>query len=131
MTNIEKFDPSKLMDGVRDRIKATFVSLIPDEQWEQLCKTEIEKFFAADKRDNYSYNWSNFQNVCQGVLTEITKEKIKEFLEKYDGKVWENNNVKPNDVLLDLLKKNAAELFASMMGRHLATALQEMRNRSY
>ena len=25
-TMIEKFDPSKLMDGVKDRIKSTFVS---------------------------------------------------------------------------------------------------------
>ena len=29
---VEKFDPSKLMDGVKDIIKATFVSLIPDGQ---------------------------------------------------------------------------------------------------
>lgn len=33
MGEVEKFDPSKLMDGVRDRIKATFVALIPDDQW--------------------------------------------------------------------------------------------------
>ena len=31
--NEEKFDPSKLMQGVKDRIKATFAGLIPDEQW--------------------------------------------------------------------------------------------------
>ena len=42
---VEKFDPSKLMDGVKDRIKATFVSLIPDEQWEQMVETESKKFF--------------------------------------------------------------------------------------
>lgn len=33
---VEKFDPSTLMQGVKDRIKATFTSLIPDEQWEQM-----------------------------------------------------------------------------------------------
>ena len=40
MTNqqVEKFDPSTLMQGVKDRIKATFVSLIPDAQWEQMVK---------------------------------------------------------------------------------------------
>lgn len=41
---IEKFDPSKLMDGVKDRIKATFVSLIPDEQWEQMVYAESKSF---------------------------------------------------------------------------------------
>ena len=43
-TMIEKFDPSKLMDGVKDRIKATFVSLIPDEAWDQMLEKEIYIF---------------------------------------------------------------------------------------
>ena len=41
---IEKFDPSKLMDGVRDRIKATFVSLIPDDAWNNMVEKEIYIF---------------------------------------------------------------------------------------
>lgn len=44
MNDIEKFDPSKLMDGVKDRIKATFVSLIPDEAWDQMLAKEIYIF---------------------------------------------------------------------------------------
>lgn len=32
---VEKFDPSRLMEGVKDRIKATFVSLIPDTEWKK------------------------------------------------------------------------------------------------
>lgn len=42
--DIEKFDPSKLMEGVKDRIKATFVSLIPDEAWDQMLEKEIYIF---------------------------------------------------------------------------------------
>lgn len=41
---IEKFDPSKLMDGVKDRIKATFVSLIPDDAWNKMVEDEIYSF---------------------------------------------------------------------------------------
>jgi len=41
---IEKFDPSKLMEGVKDRIKATFVSLIPDDAWEQMLEKELYVF---------------------------------------------------------------------------------------
>lgn len=41
---VEKFDPSKLMEGVKDRIKATFVSLIPDDAWEQMLEKEIYIF---------------------------------------------------------------------------------------
>ena len=43
-TMIEKFDPSKLMDGVKDRIKSTFVSLIPDDAWEKMVEKEIYVF---------------------------------------------------------------------------------------
>lgn len=41
---IEKFDPSKLMDGVKDRIKATFVSLIPDDAWNSMVEKELYVF---------------------------------------------------------------------------------------
>ena len=49
---VEKFDPSKLMDGVKDRIKATFVALIPDTQWETKKTTlreRIKGFFVFTK----------------------------------------------------------------------------------
>lgn len=41
---VEKFDPAKLMDGVKDRIKSTFVSLIPDDAWEKMVEKEIYVF---------------------------------------------------------------------------------------
>lgn len=41
---MEKFDPSKLMEGVKDRIKSTFVSLIPDNLWETMVEREIYIF---------------------------------------------------------------------------------------
>lgn len=41
---VEKFDPAKLMDGVKDRIKSTFVSLIPDDMWAQMIEKEIYIF---------------------------------------------------------------------------------------
>lgn len=41
---VEKFDPAKMMEGVKDRIKATFVSLIPDDMWEQMVEREIYVF---------------------------------------------------------------------------------------
>jgi hypothetical protein len=50
MTNeIEKFDPSTLMQGVKDRIKSTFVSLIPEDKWEELVQKEIDSFFNQEQ----------------------------------------------------------------------------------
>ena len=39
---IIKYDASKVMEGVKDKIKATFVDLIPDDKWEEMIKTEID-----------------------------------------------------------------------------------------
>lgn len=52
---IEKFDPSKLMDGVKDRIKATFVSLIPDEMWNAMAEKEIYVFTTGKIIQHHEY----------------------------------------------------------------------------
>lgn len=66
---LEKFDPSKLMEGVKDRIKSTFVSLIPDDKWEEMVDKEIKSFF-EDK-----------------VSLEITKEQ-----ERRSDSFWEKDS---------------------------------------
>lgn len=52
---IEKFDPVKLMEGVRDRIKSTFVSLIPDEMWNQMVEKEIYIFTTGKIVPHHDY----------------------------------------------------------------------------
>jgi len=52
---IEKFDPAKLMEGVRDRIKSTFVSLIPDEMWSQMVEKEIYIFTTGKIVPHHEY----------------------------------------------------------------------------
>ena len=56
--NIERFDPSKLMDGVKDRIKATFVSLIPDEAWDSMLEKEIYIFTTGRIVQHHDANWN-------------------------------------------------------------------------
>ena len=50
---VEKFDPSKLMEGVKDRIKSTFVSLIPDDMWEKMVEKEIYIFTTGRIEQRY------------------------------------------------------------------------------
>lgn len=55
---IEKFDPSKLMEGVKDKIKATFVSLIPDEMWNAMVEKEIYIFTTGKIVPHHDYDYS-------------------------------------------------------------------------
>lgn len=54
---IQKFDPSKLMEGVKDRIKATFVSLIPDDAWDRMVEKEIYIFTEGRINVNHETDW--------------------------------------------------------------------------
>jgi hypothetical protein len=129
MTELQRFDPSALMDGVRQRIKATFVSLIPDEHWEQLCQKEVDSFFR--EKDRYDHNdrtyHSEFQGVCKEVLTEICKEKIKLFLTEYDATVWTNDGMQASEKLKEMIIKMAPEIFAATFANMFQNAVSQMK----
>lgn len=77
MEQVEKFDPSTLMQGVKDRIKATFISLIPDDQWDVMVKKEIDSFFNELQKISISSNKDTSQNywnpsVHQSMVIEQT-----------------------------------------------------------
>jgi hypothetical protein len=96
-SEIEKFDPSTLMQGVRDRIKATFVSLIPDEQWEVLVQKEINAFFeqqikVTHARQVQHSNWGGssvtinsetFETQFRSIVWQLCSEKTVEVLKKH------------------------------------------------
>src|SRR5438876_11157179 len=88
---IEKFDPSKLMQGVKDRIKSTFVSLIPDDKWDELVKTEIDAWFKKETYNNrYNQQVSSFQIVVEETLKELAKEKVKSVFLEYTNTQWKD-----------------------------------------
>ena len=127
--DLEKFDPSALMDGVRQRIKATFVSLIPEEHWEKLCQKEVDAFFnECEVNNNYNRTYkSEFREVCKEVLTEVSKEKIKLFIEKYESITWANSELQCGDNLAKLIIKLAPEIFAATFGNMFQNAVSQMK----
>lgn len=132
-TAIEKFDPSMLMEGVKQRIKATFVSLIPEDQWEVLCQKQIDEFFEKKERYNNREAYSYFGDICKDVLKEEAKNKVKLYLDKYDSKIWSSslNGREPNKHLLDLLIKSAPEIFAATFGSMFQRVIQDIRSNPY
>ena len=71
---VVQYDPSKLMEMVRDKIRATYVSMIPEEQWTQMVKKEIDAFFAEYEPGYRNYEKvSNFRYVVFGELEKKSK----------------------------------------------------------
>lgn len=130
---VEKFDPSTLMQGVKDRIKATFVSLIPDDKWGEMVDAEIKKFFELkDEYHSRNSKTSHFTDVVFQVLTEECKKKCIEIIDHPDFAIgWESNKQTVSETLKQKLVDNMPEIMASMMENMLANAVQQLRNRGY
>lgn len=123
---VEKFDPSKLMDGVKDRIKATFVSLIPDAQWEQMCNAEMKKFFEPTwgGYDNREKKPSEFEKIVTELMKEQCQSYLKELFSRPEYSVqtiWGNSSygtsgdkAQLSDHLDKMIKEKMPEMMQAM-----------------
>jgi hypothetical protein len=125
---IEKFDPSKLMQGVKDRIKSTFVSLIPDDKWDELVKAEIDAWFKKSTYNNrYNQEVSSFQIVVEQTLNELAKEKVTDVLREYTNTQWKDGKPIINEELKKIITENADKIFAQVIGQMVQNMLTNVR----
>lgn len=138
---VEKFDPSKLMDGVKDRIKATFVSLIPDNQWETMCNAEMKKFFEPTWTgyDGKNKNPSEFEKIVTELMREQCRNYLKELFARPEysvEKTWENSSfsingsgnterTKLSDHLDSMIKEKMPEIMQAMFSSVMADAFYQ------
>ncbi len=136
---IEKFDPSKLMDGVKDRIKATFVSLIPDDQWEVMCNTEMQKFFTPIKSQyGNGTEPSEFQKLATELMREHCREYLKAMFAKPEYAVEKvygtsqnpsaTETIKLSDHLDKMIKEKMPEMMAAMFAQIMSTSFYQLFN---
>lgn len=125
---LEKFDSASIMDNVRDRIKATFIGLIPNDVWEGMIQKEINQFFQmSDKWDPDKL--TGFQKLVKGVVEEFSKQKIQEMLTTFQTGIWDNLNgcYEPTQIFKDIIIKNAPEIFASVFQGMASQVVYQMK----
>lgn len=131
------YDASKLMDAVRDRIKAEFVGLIPEETWKQMVKAEVDRFFQEQAAYNYGYGQerralpSQFQAIVWKALEDDTKERLKKFLESpdwqgdWDGKGSRN----AGEAVKKIMVEKSGEIISAVLANAMGAAIESMRSR--
>jgi len=150
---VEKFDPNTLMQGVKDRIKATFVSLIPDGKWDEMVQKEIDAFFNseetlifAEKDKHKQGSWhstkyatleikqSPFRALVWEHCTEMTLKIIKDKItEDYFKDSWKADCVDDNKmtkIISEAAPIAAINFFKGLsynMQSELRNAIQSMR----
>lgn len=130
---VEKFDPSKLMDGVKDRIKATFISLIPDDAWNKMVKDEVDRFFAPNQSWNYNGNrdkMSPFQLLVQTELTAEMTKKLRLYLDGPEFAVIYDSYGQPvaSKAVQDMIVENAGAVLSSMYSGMAASMIRNFRD---
>lgn len=136
---VQKFDPATLMQGVKDRIKSEFVSLIPDNQWQQMIEKEAKVFFEA-KETGYSSNRTYASDFGILVRDELRKEAQKRLLEylsspEFNTMYGEHGQPIASQKVKELIVDNSGLILQNMFGGMFSMMLSEfssqLRNRQY
>lgn len=125
-TQVQKFDPATLMQGVKDRIKSTFVSLIPEEQWEEMVKKEVDKFFREyEIRGDGRRYVSDFSSLVVSLLKEECERRMKEYLGSPEFQtIWTDNGQKTiNHAIKEMIIENSGLILCNMYQEMFHTML--------
>jgi len=129
---MQKFDPATLMQGVKDRIKATFVSLIPDDQWDQMVKKEVDDYFRLYSYGYRNENTSHFTTTVRDVLQKEVYKRVQEVLSSPEFDIeWNGDKQSLTGVIKDELIRKAPEIFIASIEGMVANVVLNMRNKTY
>lgn len=73
---IAPYDPAKLMDNVRDRIRSEFVSLIPEDHWKALVRKAVDGFFEqkGSQYNNDKTPKENMENRLAATIGDVYED---------------------------------------------------------
>lgn len=138
MSEVKKFDPSTLMQGVKDRIKSEFVSLIPDEQWSEMIKKEAQSFF-HERETGYSNRQyaSDFGILVRDELRKEAQKRLSEYLSSEEFNTIYDGYGQPitSEAVKKLIIENSGLMLQNMFGGMFSIMISDfnaqLRNRQY
>jgi FKBP-type peptidyl-prolyl cis-trans isomerase (trigger factor) len=123
---IKKFDVNEAMKNVKDKIKDALVTLIPDEQWNEMVKKEVDSYF-HQKQEGYGERGysSSFTKDVHSILEQEVKDRVKTYLNENFNAIWYDNGVPVcNAKVEEMITKNAGKILSDMIGGTIQMALQ-------
>lgn len=130
-TQVQKFDPATLMQGVKDRIKSTFVSLIPEEQWKEMIEKEVGKFFREYELRQYDTRYvSDFSVLVNSLLKEEAEKRMKEYLGSPEFQtVWTDNGPRIiSQAIREMMIENSRLILCNMYQEMFTSMLHRFRS---
>jgi len=129
-TAVEKFDLATLMNGVRERIRATFVSLIPDNAWEQMVKKEMTDFMAVKERNYRRDRYSDFSQVVFEVMEERAIKTVNKIMEEYASWNWDEHGRQiVSEKIQEMILTHAGQILLNVVGSMIQGNINELKSR--
>lgn len=128
MTDVQKFNPSDLMDSVREKIKATFVSLIPEDAWTAMIEKVKNDFFTSKTEYNRTIP-SEFETLVKSLLGKEIEARMKEYFESPEWKeTWDKNGkMVAAEAIRKIVVENSGEILMATMMQPMAYAIQNIK----
>lgn len=120
---------------IKDRIKAQFVDLIPDDVFMTMVEAEIKLFTEGrppDRWDNNKDRSSPFQKIVQEEIQARFRVKIQEELAKPEYEpVWTNNGYDLPDQFGKMVRESAPYILEQMIAQQTTNLLNMMRSQQF
>lgn len=116
---VTKFDPAVLMQPVKDRIREEFSSLIPDEAWQSMIKTELDKFLKDE-----------LPKLIRSEIEVLAKKEIEKVL---NGDYWRESwgvsgSRQTSEAVKNMIRDNMPEIITGIIGRAMGDLISQLRS---
>ena len=109
---------------MRDRVRASILSAIPDEKVDALIAAEWTAFFEMKQLHYNSERTSPFREMVKLEITKMMQERIRKDLEAAFAGSWNNGQFETAEDLIKLLKP---VLYEALMGGIAQTVANNIR----
>jgi len=120
-----------ILSNVKDKIRAEFVNLVPDEQWQAMVKAAVDDWFERKKEPAHNdREWSSdFTRFVQELLREECREKIKEYFNtpEWQGQ-WRDGKQIASDKVAEIVVDNADKIIGELVGYAIQNVVRNMQN---
>ena len=129
-TTVAPFQPRSLHEAVTDRVRSSFVDLIPDDVWKEMVEREILNFTNVNRSGcgHGSAEGSPFARLVKTELEGIFRAKIKAELDKPD---WMGTfcgaGQDPGDAVKEMMQQLIPAMLEAVFGNVVQQTVDQVR----
>lgn len=133
-TSTESFSAGAMASELKDKIRLDVAKLMPDEQWEQLLREEIQVFLRSSSRKNtYGdtiHQPSALRRIVDEVLRERTKVCVSEMLstDEWAG-FWDGQKRTAGKEIERIAKEAGPDIVKGLIGDAISSMVDSMKHR--